>query len=63
MDDNVPKLKRQDNICVVKTPPLETVSDVERDEEFDMFLEKLIRAQEVRNARRETGKEYVEPPK
>ena len=47
-DNDVPELKRQDHIYLV-LPPLETVSDVEREEEFDMLLDKLIREQQARN--------------
>ena len=45
-NNDVPELKRQDHIYL---PPLETVSDVEREEEFDMLLDKLIRKQQARN--------------
>ena len=47
-DNDVPELKRQDHIYLV-LPHLETVSDVEREEEFDMLLDKLIREQQARN--------------
>ena len=33
LDDNVPELKEEDNVCVVLEPTLE---DVETDEEFPM---------------------------
>ena len=55
-DNDVPELKRQDHIYLV-LPHLETVSDVEREEEFDMLLDKLIREQQARNRRcEETSK-------
>ena len=58
-DNDVPELKRQDHIYLV-LPHLETVSDVEREEEFDMLLDKLIREQQGRNRTCETGYKNVE---
>ena len=60
LDNYVPELKRQDHIRVVLTPALETVSDVEREEEFAMLLDKLIREQQGRNRTCETGYKNVE---
>ena len=44
-------------------PVLETVSDVEREEEFAMFLDKLIWKEQVRNGRRVTENKNVENKK
>ena len=63
LDDNVPELKRQDHVCVDLRPVLETVSDVEREEEFAMFLDKLIWKEQVRNGRRVTENKNVENKK
>ena len=45
--DIVPELKRQPNIYVAETMRLETVEDVEYEEEFALFLDKLIREQSI----------------
>ena len=45
--DIVPELKRQPNFYVAETMRLETVEDVEYEEEFALFLDKLIREQSL----------------
>ena len=55
-DENVPQLKRQARVCVVRRPVLETVSDVEIDEQVDeiaLFLDRQYRSN------METGPQYL----
>ena len=60
LENEVPQLKRQQAIYLASVPTTTDISDDEAEEELGIFLDKLIREQEIKRLQNETNSNTVE---